>query len=185
MQVWFNPAAQEADELMAAVRRREPAAFEALLNRYGRLVFGIAAKMLGDRIAAENATETVFLNVWHAPELFRGGNLSARLVWTTRNRCLAQMRCRCPHSSRDDVQNMAGAFSLEETAFKEINAMRVREALAALPNGQRGPIQMGFFGGLTHEQIAQRTGVPLGMVKKRIRRGLHALRDHLDGARNR
>jgi RNA polymerase sigma-70 factor (ECF subfamily) len=175
----------EADELMAAVGRRDSAAFEALFNRYNQLVFGMAIKMLGDRVAAEDATQAVFLKIWHAPELFRGGNLPAWLVCVTRNRCLDQIRSSRPHYPMDAANLMAEDASLEETAFEKIDATKVRKAVEGLPNEQRAPIQMGFFGGLTHEEIAARTGVPLGTVKTRIRAGLHKLRDRLDGAVNR
>lgn len=167
---------------MAAVRRREPAAFETLFNQYNRLVFGIAIKMLGDQVAAEDAVQAVFLKIWHAPELFRGGNFVAWLVRVTRNRCLDQLRSSRTHSALEIAGDMADDASLEDCALERIDAEQVRDALRNLPGEQRDPIRLGFFGGLTHEEISQRTGVPLGTVKTRIRAGLHKLRDHLDGA---
>jgi RNA polymerase sigma-70 factor (ECF subfamily) len=70
---------------------------------------------------------------------------------------------------------------LEENAFASIDANLVRTALKQLPPEQREPIEMGFFGGITHEEIARRTGVPLGTVKTRIRAGLRRLRTALEG----
>ncbi len=70
---------------------------------------------------------------------------------------------------------------LEDLAFAQLDAQRVRGALALLPAEQRDPIEMGFFEGITHEEIARRTGVPLGTVKTRIRTGLRRLRTSLDG----
>jgi RNA polymerase sigma-70 factor (ECF subfamily) len=70
---------------------------------------------------------------------------------------------------------------LEENAFASIDANLVRAALKQLPPEQREPIEMGFFGGVTHEEIARRTGVPLGTVKTRIRAGLRRLRAALEG----
>jgi RNA polymerase sigma-70 factor (ECF subfamily) len=71
---------------------------------------------------------------------------------------------------------------LEELAIAHVDAVRVRKALAQLPEEQRNPIELGFFDGITHEEIARRTGIPLGTVKTRIRAGLRKLRLALDGA---
>ncbi|MGB6414551.1 MAG: sigma factor-like helix-turn-helix DNA-binding protein, partial [Candidatus Cybelea sp.] len=76
---------------------------------------------------------------------------------------------------------LAERDSLEETAFTALNAESVRAALAQLPPEQRELIELGFFGGVTHYEIARRTGLPLGTVKTRIRAGLRRLRSALDG----
>lgn len=166
---------------MAAIARKDAAAFEALFDRYSRLVFGVALRMLGQRGAAEDTTQAVFLKVWHAPELFRGGNLPAWLVRVTRNRCLDQIRARRETSPVEDARQMVDETSAEDRAFAEIDGERVRRALANLSREQREVIEMGFFGGLTHQQIAEHTGTPLGTVKTRIRSGLHRLRALLEG----
>ncbi len=69
---------------------------------------------------------------------------------------------------------------MEEAAFAKIDAERVRNALALLPPEQREPIELGFFGGITHEEIARRSVTPLGTIKTRIRLGLRKLRSALD-----
>lgn len=80
-----------------------------------------------------------------------------------------------PESLPDDEQ-------IEDTAFAHIDAQAVRAALARLPAEQREPIELGFFAGITHEEIARRCGIPLGTIKTRIRAGLKKLRAELDGA---
>ncbi|HTX03266.1 MAG TPA: sigma-70 family RNA polymerase sigma factor [Candidatus Acidoferrales bacterium] len=173
------------EDLMADVRCKNAASFEALFERYNRLVFGIALRMLGARVAAEDATQAVFLKVWHAPELFRGGSLSAWLVRVTRNHCLDHLRASRPTYSLDSVAGLADDTPVEDVVFMDVDARHVRKSLEELPKEQRDAIEMGFFSGLTHQEIARSTGTPLGTVKTRIRAGLHELRARLDGAINR
>jgi len=72
--------------------------------------------------------------------------------------------------------------NLDDVVFAKIDSQRVRAALATLPDEQRSLIEMGFFGGITHEEIARRTSIPLGTVKTRIRSGLRRLRSTLQSA---
>lgn len=165
---------------MARVRRHDADAFEALYDSYHRLVYGVAYRMLGDAASAEDVTQGVFLKIWSAPHLFETGNFAGWIVRSTRNRALDLLRSKSRGHEEIPEQQPADD-DLEQTAFTDINAALVRGALAQLPPEQREPIQLGFFGGITHEQIAQRTGVPLGTVKTRIRAGLRKLRSVLEG----
>ena len=173
---------QDAGALMERVKQRNPQAFEALYDAHQRLVYGVAFRMLGDRQAAEDVAQTVFLKVWNAPELFRGGNLSAWLVRVTRNRALDVLRSRASHADTELPESLPEEESIEDVAFARIDAERVRAALAGLPQEQREPIELGFFGGITHEEIARRSGTPLGTIKTRIRTGLRKLRSALGEA---
>jgi RNA polymerase sigma-70 factor (ECF subfamily) len=78
--------------------------------------------------------------------------------------------------------NFAAEASTDATVFARIDAQRVRGALSVLNDEQRTPIEMGFFAGITHEEIAQRTGIPLGTIKTRIRTGLRRMREALTEA---
>ncbi|HTU83358.1 MAG TPA: sigma-70 family RNA polymerase sigma factor [Candidatus Acidoferrales bacterium] len=175
---------QDAGMLMARVREQDARAFETLYDDYHRLVYGIALRMLGQAAAAEDVTQTVFLKLWNAPELFRGGNFTAWLVCVTRNRALDVLRSRSSRPEAELPETLPETEAMEDTAFARIDAERVRSALAALPPEQREPIELGFFGGVTHEEIARRSGTPLGTVKTRIRSGLRKLRALLDEAVN-
>lgn len=166
---------EDASRLMSRVRSRDAAAFEALYDAYHRLVYGVAMRMLSDVAAAEDVTQAVFLKVWSSPELFASGNFAGWLVRMTRNRALDMLRSKSYRHEELPEAQPANEL-LEETAFAHIDADLVRAALTQLPAEQREPIELGFFGGVTHEEMSRRTGVPLGTVKTRIRTGLRKLR---------
>ncbi|MBV8602082.1 MAG: sigma-70 family RNA polymerase sigma factor [Candidatus Eremiobacteraeota bacterium] len=172
---------QDAGRLMADVRRRDAAAFEALYDGFGRLVYGIASRMLADTATAEDVTQSVFLTVWTRPEAFRGGNVGAWLARVTRNRCLDVLRSRAARPSAEMPVDVADETALDDAILARLDGARVRSALALLPVEQREPIEMGFFDGVTHDEIARRSGIPLGTIKTRIRTGLRRLREHLAG----
>jgi RNA polymerase sigma-70 factor (ECF subfamily) len=171
---------EDADRLMARVRNRDAAAFEALYDAYHRLVYGVALRMLSDVSAAEDVTQAVFLKIWSSPNLFSSGNFSGWIVRMTRNRALDVLRSK----SRTQVElsdQQPDDDPIEERAFAALDAEQVRSALKQLPPEQRELIELGFFSGITHEELSRRTGVALGTVKTRIRSGLRRLRSTLEG----
>lgn len=165
---------------MARVRSRDAAAFEALYDAYHRLVYGIAMRMLKDVSAAEDLTQAVFLKIWSSPELFVAGNFAGWLVRMTRNRALDVLRSKA-YGHVELPQQQPADDALEDRAFASLDAEKVRHALKQLPAEQRQLIEMGFFGGVTHEEMSRRTGIPLGTIKTRIRTGLRRLRSALEG----
>jgi RNA polymerase sigma-70 factor (ECF subfamily) len=167
---------------MARVRERDVAAFEAVYDAYHRLVHGVALKMLQDAMAAEDLTQAVFLKLWTSPEAFREGNLGAWLARVTRNRALDALRSRALHPEGEMPVDIPLEGALDDAVFALIDGERVRAALAELPEEQRRLIALGFFGGVTHEEIARRTATPLGTVKTRIRAGLRKLRSELQAS---
>jgi RNA polymerase sigma-70 factor (ECF subfamily) len=169
---------EDAGRLMARVRSKDAAAFEVLYDEYHRLVYGVAMRMLGDVAAAEDITQAVFLKIWSSPQLFEAGNFSGWLVRMTRNRALDLLRSKSYRHEELPETKPADEMP-EDTAFAHINADLVRAALKQLPDEQRELIEMGFFGGLTHEEMARRSGTPLGTIKTRIRAGLRKLRSSL------
>jgi RNA polymerase sigma-70 factor, ECF subfamily len=166
--------------LMVQVRARDAAAFEALYDDHHRLVYGLALRMLGDVPSAQDVTQAVFLKVWTSPNLFAGGNFAGWILRITRNRCLDVLRSRASHQEEELPDGLPENEPIEEAAFARLNAGLVRKALETLPPDQREPIELGFFSGLTHEEIARRTGAPLGTIKTRIRSGLRKLRTSLE-----
>lgn len=170
----------DADVLMARVQGQDADAFEALYDANQRVVYGVALRILGDRASAEDVTQTVFLKVWNSPKLFRGGNFTAWIARMTRNRALDVLRGRAAHAQTELPEGLPENESMEDVAFARLDAQRVRRALGDLPPEQRQLIELGFFGGITHEEIARRCQMPLGTVKTRIRSGLRRLRGALD-----
>lgn len=171
---------EDASLLMARVRERDDGAFEALYDSYHRLVYGIAARILRDDMAAEDVTQSVFLKLWSAPDAFRGGNFGAWLARVSRNRALDVLRSRGVREEGEIPQDLPLDIVLDELVISRLDGARVREALASLPLEQREPIELGFFGGITHEEISRRTATPLGTIKTRIRAGLRRLRASLE-----
>ncbi len=173
---------EEASRLMERVRARDADAFEVLYDEYHRLVYGLAVRVVADPSAAEDVAQSVFLKVWDSPALFRGGNFGAWLARVTRNRALDALRARSVRAEGDLPASLPLDEPLEDTAIAHLDGERVRDALRHLPPEQREPIELGFFGGITHQEIARRIGLPLGTVKTRIRTGLRRLRNVLEGA---
>ncbi len=165
--------------MMERVRARDVSAFESLYDAYHRLVFGIGLRMLGDPSMAEDLTQTVFMKIWTAPEAFRGGSFVAWVSRVARNRALDVLRSRAVHPEIAFPADLPLEGALDDDVLAGLDAQRVRDALATLPTEQRGLIELGFFGGVTHQELARRTQTPLGTVKTRIRSGLRRLRETL------
>lgn len=173
---------EDASRLMERVRARDADAFEVLYDEYCRLVYGLAFRMLSDQGLAEDVTQAVFLKIWSAPNAFRGGNFAAWVARVTRNRSFDLLRSRASRPEEELSDAIPVDDALEDTALAHLDAERVRDAMAHLPPEQREPIELGFFGGITQEEIARRSGVPLGTVKTRMRTGLRRLRGVLEEA---
>ncbi|HEX4013219.1 MAG TPA: sigma-70 family RNA polymerase sigma factor [Candidatus Cybelea sp.] len=171
----------DAVELMERVRRGDAGAFETLYDEYHRLVYGVAFRVLSDPAGAEDVTQNVFLKLWSNPASFVSGNFGAWIIRVARNRAVDALRARATHPESGVPEALAERDSLEDTAFVSLNAEAVRKALVQLPPEQRELIELGFFGGVTHHEIARKTGLPLGTVKTRIRAGLRRLRSALEG----
>ena len=148
-----------------------------IYDRYAGIVYSVALRVLADTGAAEDVLQEVFLQLWRNPEIFdaRRGNLAAWLAVIGRNRAIDALRKRRPET---DVEEIIVPLDceLEEEAVRKEAASKVRAELAQMPQAQRSALEMAFFQGLTHSEIAEKTGEPLGTIKTRIRNGLLALR---------
>ncbi|MGC1335015.1 MAG: sigma-70 family RNA polymerase sigma factor [Candidatus Cybelea sp.] len=166
---------------MERVRVGDTAAFETLYDGYHRLVYGVALRVLSDPGGAEDVTQAVFMKIWSNPELFRSGNFGAWIVRVARNRAFDALRARAARPEDEFPATIPAQDALEDIAIAQLNAESVRTAIEQLPEEQRKLIELGFFGGATHQEMAKTTGLPLGTVKTRIRSGLRRLRNALDG----
>ena len=172
------------EALLAAIGRGDPDALGRLYDRYGRLAIAVAYRVLGDRNTAEDTVQDAFLAVWRRVDSFdpRRGSARGWLLTIVRNAAVDRRRGRHARALQDtplDDVTFRLATDGEETfaaVAASVEAERVRDALALLPSEQREAIELAYFGGLTHQEIAERTGAALGTVKGRMRLGLHKLR---------
>jgi RNA polymerase sigma-70 factor (ECF subfamily) len=163
--------------LVAGIRSGEQSAMAALYDRYSSVVYSVALRVLGDTGAAEDILQEVFLQLWRSPGSFDAsrGSLGAWLAVIARNRAIDGLRKRRPESDVEDV-----VLSIEPDLADETDraraAEKVRGVMGAMPAAQRSALEMAYFEGLTHTEIAAKTGEPLGTIKTRIRAGLTTLR---------
>jgi len=163
--------------LIAAIRSGDESAMATLYDRYSSIVYAVSLRVLGDTGAAEDVLQEVFMQLWRNPGVFDAsrGNLGAWLAVITRNRSIDSLRKRRPETDIADVvvsvqPDMAG--DAERSRAME----KIRGTLSGMPTAQRSALEMAYFEGLTHTEIAAKTGEPLGTIKTRIRAGLMALR---------
>lgn len=153
-----------------------------LYDRYSSIVYSVALRVVGDTGTAEDILQEVYMQLWRNPGAFDSsrGSLPAWLAVITRNRAIDFLRKRRPESDIADVivssePDLAGDVARNRAVEK------IRGTLGSMPVAQRSVLEMAFFEGLTHSEIAEKTGEPLGTIKTRIRTGLLALRKALNG----
>ncbi|MEO7201292.1 MAG: sigma-70 family RNA polymerase sigma factor, partial [Candidatus Tumulicola sp.] len=146
---------QDASRLMERVRARDADAFESLYDRYHALVYGLALRVLADPSAAEDVTQNVFLKIWTAPDAFRSGNLEGWLARVARNRAIDVLRSKKLRSESELSESIPADSTLEQAAIQRLDGERARAAMGRLPDDQRSLLELGFFGGMTHDAIAR------------------------------
>ena len=164
-------------ELLERVKANDQSAMTDLFDRYGGLVYSVALRVLNDSGQAEDLMQDVFFQLWKKPDSFvQGrGSLGAWLAVVARNRAVDVLRRRKPSDSVDDVV-LASSINLASEVERTRMMEKVRAILQGLPQEQKKSLEMAFFDGLTHAEIAEKTGDPLGTVKTRIRTALISLR---------
>lgn len=178
------------EQVMIQVATGEVTALEILYDRYAATVMGIAYKMLGDRAVAEEIVQETFWRVWQRAASFekRQGKFSNWLFGIARNLCIDRWRRNqarpqlVPHNEEAGFQIEQEAdpkADVPEHAWQAMKNRQVRAAVAELPPEQRTVLEMSYFQGLTRQNIAEKTGVPLGTVHTRARLALKKLRELL------
>lgn len=169
-------------QLVSRIASGDRAAFAEFYDRHAPAVLGLLLRLLGQRADADDVLQEAFLEVWRRAPQYDGARATP-LGWLTliaRSRAVDHLRRRRPPNApapeAADVMLADPADGLERREA----AGCVRAALKQLPTEQRSAIGLAFFAGLTHEQVAQRLGVPLGTAKTRIRLGIQRLRALLD-----
>lgn len=183
----MDAASQRTDEeLIADLGRGDTEALGQLYDRYRRLAMAVAYRILDDATAAEDCLQDAFLQVWrnHASFNPERGTVRSWLLTIVRNAAIDRHRGREGRSrqdrSLDDVDYLLGENDDPHAqAVESLQAEQIQAAIMGLPPEQREAITLAFFNGLTHQEIAERTGVPLGTVKGRMRLGLRKMRQQL------
>lgn len=174
-------------EYLRRAAEGDQAGLTSLYDASSQLVFTVALRILDDRADAEEVALDVFSQVWRkAGDFDRDrGSLTSWLITLTRSRAIDRVRSRKETKRREEGGADLSAFatasaSPEEDILAGQNRMRVRAAVAILPPEQREAIELAYFSGLSHSELASRLGQPLGTVKTRIRLGMMKLRSVLE-----
>ena len=175
------------EELMPLVGRKDPEAFEVLYDRHGGAAYSLAYRIVGDRAAAEEVTQEAFISVWRSGARFDAtrGSVRSWLLSVVRNRAIDFLRSRAgkaPKLTFDDdavLEQRPAEERTEEEALRRETAAEIQGALGKLPGEQSKVIELAYFGGFSHSEIARILGLPMGTVKGRMRLGLEKIRGEL------
>jgi RNA polymerase sigma-70 factor, ECF subfamily len=171
------PSGKDDSALLALVQKGDEYAMASLFDRYSKVVYSVALRVLRDPSSAEDVLQEIFMQIWRNPEGFVAtrGSLGAWLAVVSRNRSIDALRRKRPTEQVDDMA-LASNYNLADEAERNSLMEKARVAIHLLPVEQRKTLEMAFFDGLTHSEIAEMTGDPLGTVKTRIRSALGSLR---------
>ena len=177
------------EELMQAVQAGDPMAFETIYDRHGGAAFSLAYRIVGTRSAAEDAIQDAFLAIWRSRVRYQRdrGSVRSWILGIVHNRTIDALRRNQVHATRradaEGIEEREAAAELTDVeAFRREEQRHVRAAIETLPEAQVKVIELAYFGGFTHNQIAEMLHEPVGTVKGRMRLGLDKLRRELAGA---
>lgn len=171
------------EDLMQHVRQGEAAAFEIIYERHCSAAFSLAYRMCGKRSIAEEVVQESFLSLWRSGARYDRTRGSVR-TWTlgiVHNRAIDALRRGIVHDRRRaSDEGIEERFEAPENTELEVarrdESREIREALGGLPDEQSQVIELAYFGGFTHTEIASMLGAPIGTVKGRMRLGLAKMR---------
>lgn len=171
---------------MRLVQRGDARAFEAIYDRHGSAAFSLAYRIAGNRSAAEDIVQEAFLSVWRSSVRYNPerGNLRSWLLSVVHNRAIDSIRRAVVHTRHqvdaEGLEERKAAPELTDVeAIRRAESRTVRAAMEQLPPDQLKVVELAYFGGFTHSQIADMLGMPLGTVKGRMRLALDKMRDGL------
>ena len=174
------------EEVMQLVQGGSPRAFELMYDRHGGAAFSLAYRMVGNRVTAEDITQEAFLSIWRSRLRYDQARGSVRtwVLGIVHNRAIDQLRRGTVHERRrETLEGIEERFEARERtdveAARREEARGVHGALEKLPDEQRRTIELAYFGGFSHSQIAEMLGMPIGTVKGRMRLGLEKMRAQL------
>jgi RNA polymerase sigma-70 factor (ECF subfamily) len=179
------------EALLSRAASGDEDAFASLYDRLAGPAYSLALHILRDSGWAEDVLQEAFVNIWRRAGSYQRerGTVRAWALTIVRNRAVDHYRHRGAQPREVATTDLALLATSDEsvwqTVVKSLEAETVRCALDAIPEEQRAPIEMAYFQGLTQAEIAERTMLPLGTVKSRMRLGLEKLRKHLEQAMQR
>ena len=174
------------EEAMQLVQDGNPRAFELIYDRHGGAAFSLAYRMVGNRVTAEDITQEAFLSIWRSRLRYdqTRGSVRTWVLGIVHNRAIDALRRSVVHDRRRET--MEGIEERHEArertdveAARREEARSIRTALDTLPDDQRRTIELAYFGGFSHSQIADLLNEPIGTVKGRMRLGLEKMRRQL------
>lgn len=171
---------EEDASLLSAIQSGNQDAMAAFFDRYSKMVYSVALRVLNDSGEAEDVMQEIFIQIWQNPAKFSAerGSMGGWLVVVARNRAIDKLRRRKP-SDPVEMFALPSSVNLDRESERELLLEQIRTAMEKLPIEQRRSVELAFFDGLSHSEIADRTGEPLGTVKTRIRLALIAIRKEL------
>jgi RNA polymerase sigma-70 factor (ECF subfamily) len=175
------------EDLMARVRDGDSAAFEVIYDRHGGVAYSLAYRMCGRKPAAEDVVQEAFLSAWRRASSYdpARGSLRTWLLGIVHHRAVDALR-RSGNDGRRRVDvpveemDFDAGISVDAEVIERDRAGVVRHALSELPAEQSKVIELAYFGGFTHTEIADMLGVPIGTVKGRMRLGLTKMRTRFE-----
>jgi RNA polymerase sigma factor (sigma-70 family) len=179
-------AAESEPELLRRIASADLVAFEAIYDLYGSVAYGVAIRITFDEGLAQDVVQDAFISVWrHAAQFDPDrGSVKTWLLAIVHHRALDEVRRRRGIEGLPEPEDdLPAPLTLPDVwgeVAERLDAETVREAFAGLPEPQREALRLAYYEGLTHEEIASRTGTPLGTVKSRTRLGLLGLRRRLN-----
>jgi RNA polymerase sigma-70 factor, ECF subfamily len=174
------------EDLISLLVEGDARAFATLYDRHGRAAYSLAYRMMGEKQAAEDLVQDALLKVWRGAESYRTerGSVRTWILSIVHNRGIDQLRSLASRRRTQDRVEASAPTSQPSEAFAETwrNSQReqVREALSTLPPEQVKILELAYFSGYTHVEIAELLDLPLGTVKGRMRLGLRKIRDYFD-----
>jgi RNA polymerase sigma-70 factor (ECF subfamily) len=164
--------------LLERVVRKDEEALSALYDRYSGLVYSEAKRILRDTGAAEEILQDLFYQIWRTAERFdeARGSLGGWLLVAARNRAISRLRRKTGKTEELKENGVGLRVDLESRTAQNLLLEKVRGVMQELPEGQREAVELAYFEGMSHTEIAEKTGQPLGTIKTRIRSAMETLK---------